>query len=84
MSPFKRYPPPFTPKPTAAERRRELLEDEADRQAHERPNVPPRLDPHYTVCTQSKYSTHRFVLGAGRVIRCEFCGRLEIDVRVRG
>lgn len=63
----------MTRRPTAADRRRELLADEADRVAHERPNRPWRPDPIYTDCPQSKFSYHRFVgpLGARR---CEFCG----------
>jgi len=66
---FKRYP-------TAAERRRELAEDEADRLAHERPNIPPWDDRTFDACTESKYQTHQFsAIGADRVVRCAFCGR---------
>jgi len=80
---IKRYPAPFKLKPTAAERRREALEDEADRLAHMRPNVAPRYpDPAYDECGQSKYYTHRFVWSPMRaVILCEFCGRLETACR---
>lgn len=82
MSPLRRYPPPFRQKPTAAERRRELLEDEADRLAHARPNEPPRPSP-YTTCHDSIHLTHRFVYDRRGARRCEFCGRPEESCVVR-
>lgn len=74
--PLRRYPPPFRPKPTAAERRREREEDEADRLAHERPNEPPHPSP-YTTCHDSVYLTHRFIPDGRGGRRCAYCRKPE-------
>jgi hypothetical protein len=65
---------------TRAERRRWAAEDARDaaRAQTERPNVPPRPDPIYDECNDSKHRTHRFVMGRKRAgLVCEFCGRAE-------
>lgn len=74
--PFRRDPPPFTAKPSAAQRRREQLEDEVDRRTHQRPNDPPRPSP-YTLCHDSVYLTHRFIPDPKTGRRCAFCRRPE-------
>jgi len=64
-------------RPTRAQLRRELAEDERDRQRHERPNEPPpRVSP-YTNCHDSVYLTHRFVADGHGGRRCVFCRRPE-------
>lgn len=63
-------------------RRQQELDDDERRRLERgelgRPNIPPRADPIYDYCNDSKFGTHRFV-GARRV--CEFCLRPEAACR---